>query len=130
MSTRIIAEFENIDSAETAARLIRYRINDVHAVRLNSREEIHDVRMGDVTMAFPINDDVSIAPVPLMSSYGSAGDLSSAFHPYRSVNPKEYEPALRQNTILTVEVDDDCAGLASNLMYSQGGHDVKKVIVS
>ena len=46
MSTRIIAEFENIDSAETAARLIRYRINDVHAVRLNSREEIHDVRMG------------------------------------------------------------------------------------
>ena len=42
MSTRIIAEFENIDSAETAARLIRYRINDVHAVRLNSREEIHD----------------------------------------------------------------------------------------
>lgn len=39
MSTRIIAEFENIDSAETAARLIRYRINDVHAVRLNSREE-------------------------------------------------------------------------------------------
>ena len=81
-------------------------------------------------MAFPINDDVSIAPVPLMSSYGSAGDLSSAFHPYRSVDPKEYEPALRQNTILTVEVDDDCAGLASNLMYSQGGHDVKKVIVS
>lgn len=43
-------------------------------------------------MAFPINDDVSIAPVPLMSSYGSAGDLSSAFHPYRSVDPKEYEP--------------------------------------
>lgn len=130
MSTRIIAEFENIDSAETAARLIRYRINDVHAVRLNSREEIHDVRRGGVTMAFPINDDVSIAPVPLMSSYGSAGDLSSAFHPYRSVDPKEYEPALRQNTILTVEVDDDCAGLASNLMHSQGGHDVKKVIVS
>ena len=62
-----------------------------------------------------------------MSSYGSAGDLSSAFHPYRSVDPKEYEPALRQNTILTVEVDDDCAGLASNLMYSQGGHDVKTV---
>ncbi len=81
MSTRIIAEFENIDSAETAARLIRYRINDVHAVRLNSREEIHDVRRGDVTMAFPINDDVSIAPVPLMSSYGSAGTSPAPFTP-------------------------------------------------
>ena len=124
MPTSIISSFDTIDMAENAARILKDNIQEIISITLIDNRKLTEEPAYYLTVV-PANFFLGVNPP----------QTSQTFTPFM-INPDEtlydqnqyyFEPIQRGDTILKINVQDEYAHDAKNLLRSIGG---QKIAVS
>jgi hypothetical protein len=121
MPTTIISSFDTIDMAENAARIIKDKVQEIISITLIDNRRLTDEPAYYMTM-LPTTFFSGTIP-PQTSQLYAPFMLNQNESPY---DEKHYyfEPIQRGDTILKINVQDDYAHIAENLLRSIGGQKI------
>lgn len=120
MGKSVYAEFDSVDSAERAARVIKEYLDqkDIERISISSRRDHMDKEAKMVVYSSGNVDNrtrATLNPVPIYSGGILMG--SNAVTGDNSFN----EPAIRREALLAVELKNDSTADVVNILRNQGG---------
>ena len=120
MNAYVSARFDSVDSAETAARSIKTRVKGIARMEVIGGSTGNGNPGNPRTVLFPASDPQANAFWPLKEKflYGRHdGEWASAF----SLDQGFFEPAMRRESVLRIEIPPQYAEDAARQLRSAGG---------
>jgi len=122
MIKTVSALFQTYDEAENCARILKHHISDIVSLRLKSHDATHDTK--EFAFIAPVgsaNNSVTGNDINIYNPRGIYGDIYSRI--------SESEISQRQDTALTLEIDDSQLKAAEKILRSNGGMMIKKLTI-